>query len=308
MSSVLTDGADERIGTIDAGEQKPPAERFGRNRHMPEYTIRDLKTVDECRKVVELEKIVWGYSDAEDVVPVAILIVSVKRGGILLGAFDRAGTMAGFVYSLAAMKDGAATQWSHMLGVLPEARDGGLGAALKLEQRRRAMAMGIRLIEWTFDPLQALNAHLNFAKLGVLSQEFVENVYGDSSSPLHQGTPTDRLIAEWQLDAPEVERRIARPLSTVRSSADADAPVVNVTSEGTRWLACESVDLNRTEPRLLVEIPLGFSEMLSQDPELALDWRMKTRDAFATYLFRGYRVVDFFLERPSGRGRYLLTR
>ncbi len=275
---------------------------------MSDYTIRELKSVDECRKVVELEKIVWGYPDGEDVVPVAILIVSIKRGGILLGAFDRSGRMVGFVYSLAAMKDGVPTQWSHMLGVLPEARDGGLGAALKLEQRGRAMARGVRLIEWTFDPLQALNAHLNFAKLGVVVHDFVEDVYGESSSPLHQGTPTDRFIAEWRLDAPEVERRIARPLPTVRSSAELDAPVVNRTTEGTRWLACEAVDLTRTEPRLLVEIPLGFSEMLSQDPRLALDWRMKTREAFSTYLSQGYAVVYFFLERPSGRGRYLLTR
>lgn len=275
---------------------------------MSDYTVRELKTVDECRKVVELEKIVWGYSDAEDVVPVAILIVSVKRGGILLGAFDREERMVGFVYSLAAVKGGVPTQWSHMLGVLPEARDGGLGAQLKLEQRRRAMAMGIRLIEWTFDPLQALNAHLNFAKLGVVVREFVEDVYGDSSSPLHHGTPTDRFIAEWRLDAPEVEQRIARPLATVRDSAGTNAPVVNRTVGGVRWLACEAVDVDRTDPRLLVEIPLGFSEMLSQDSTLALDWRMKTRAAFGAYLSRGYRVVDFFLERPSGRGRYLLTR
>src|SRR5574340_159211 len=167
---------------------------------MRDYTIRDLKTIEECRTVVELEKSVWEYSDAEDVVPVPILIVSVKRGGILLGAFDDGGRMVGFVYSLAAMKQGRPSQWSHMLGVLSDARDGGLGARLKLEQRRRAMAMGVGLIEWTYDPLQALNAHLDFTKLGVVVNEFVENVYGDSSSPLHQGTPTDRFIAEWRLD------------------------------------------------------------------------------------------------------------
>lgn len=275
---------------------------------MSDYSIRDLTTVSDCRSVVELEKRVWGYSDAEDVVPVAILIVSVKRGGILLGAFDRSARMVGFVYSLAAVKHGVATQWSHMLGVLPEARDGGLGAALKLEQRRRAMGMGIRLIEWTYDPLQALNAHLNFAKLGVVVDEFVEDVYGDSSSPLHQGTPTDRFIAQWRLDDPEVERRIGPVAPVARTGVEVDAPVVNRTASGTRWLTCESVDLDRQEPRLLVEIPIGFSEMLSQDPALALDWRTKTRAIFGTYLSHGYRVVDFLLERPSGRGRYVLTR
>ena len=86
-------------------------------------------------KVAELEKIVWGYTDAEDVVPPPVLIVSIKRGGVLLGAFDDAGEMKGFVYSIPALKDGRPTQWSHMLGVTPDARDSGLGVRLKLEQR-----------------------------------------------------------------------------------------------------------------------------------------------------------------------------
>ena len=148
--------------------------------------IRDLTTLDECRQVAELEKEIWAYTDAEDIVPPPVLIVSVKRGGILLGAFDRDGVLQGFVYSIPAVKEGRLTQWSHMLGVTREARDSGLGAALKFAQRERALAMGIELVEWTFDPLQALNAHLNFAKLGVVVEQYEENIYGDSSSPLHR--------------------------------------------------------------------------------------------------------------------------
>ena len=99
-------------------------------------------------------------------------------------------------------------QWSHMLGVAPTARDAGLGTRLKLAQRDAAIAMGLELIEWTFDPLQALNAHFNFAKLGVVAEEYEENVYGESSSPLHRGAPTDRFVAEWRITTPHVERRI----------------------------------------------------------------------------------------------------
>ena len=171
--------------------------------------IRPLTTLEDCRKVAELEKIVWGYTDAEDVVPPPVLIVSIKRGGVLLGAFDDAGEMKGFVYSIPALKDGRPTQWSHMLGVTPDARDSGLGVRLKLEQRHATLAMGIDLIEWTYDPLQALNAHLNFARLGVVVEEYEENIYGESSSPLHRGTPTDRFVAEWRLREPHVERRIS---------------------------------------------------------------------------------------------------
>ena len=149
--------------------------------------IRPLTTIEECRQVAALEKDVWGYTDAEDVVPPPVLIVSAKRGGILLGAFDEAGVMKGFVYSIPAVKDGKLTQWSHMLGVTRDARDAGLGLRLKLAQRERSLEMGIDLVEWTYDPLQALNAHLNFTKLGVVVEEYEENIYGESSSPLHSG-------------------------------------------------------------------------------------------------------------------------
>src|SRR5687767_12021383 len=171
--------------------------------------IRPLTTLDDCRKVAQLERIVWGYTDAEDVVPPPVLIVSIKRGGILLGAFDDDGAMQGFVYSIPAIKDGRASQWSHMLGVMPGARGCGLGVQLKLAQRDAALAMGLDLIEWTYDPLQAVNAHLNFSRLGVVAQEYEENIYGASTSPLHAVSPTDRLIAAWRLRTPHVERRIA---------------------------------------------------------------------------------------------------
>ena len=105
--------------------------------------IRELTTLEECRQVATLEKDVWGYTDAEDVVPPPVLIVSVKRGGILLGAFDETGVMTGFVYSIPAVKDRCLTQWSHMLGVVSKARESGLGRRLKLAQRERALAMGV---------------------------------------------------------------------------------------------------------------------------------------------------------------------
>ncbi len=271
--------------------------------------IRPLKTLEDCRKVVELEKAVWEYTDSEDVVPVPILIVSVKRGGILLGGFDDAGEMKGFVYSLAAVKDGRPAQWSHMLGVAADARDFGLGAQLKLAQREHAMKMGVDLIEWTYDPLQALNAHLNFAKLGVVVEEYAENIYGDSSSPLHQGTPTDRFIAEWRLATPHVERRIAalgRPI--VRDASVASAPLVNPSNAAGDRLVPGPPALDLDARRLLVEIPMGFSAMQARQPSLALEWRMATRQIFQSYFARGYRAVDFYLSRAAALGHYVLAR
>lgn len=270
--------------------------------------IRPLTTLAECQEVAALEKTVWGYTDAEDVVPPPVLIVSVKRGGILLGAFDDGGRMRGFVYSMPAMKDGRPTQWSHMLGVMPELRAAGLGARLKLAQRQAALDLGLDLVEWTYDPLQAANAHLNFAKLGVVAEQYEENLYGESSSPLHAGTPTDRLVAEWHLREPHVERRIAAlggPTSRDRSVAG--APVINPSRPWEPWLQPGPADLSIDERRVLLEIPVGFSEMLARDPQLAHDWRLSTREIFQHYFAQGYRAVDFFLAREEGRGRYLLA-
>lgn len=271
-------------------------------------TIRPLETIEDCRLVAGLEKEVWGYTDAEDVVPPPVLIVSVKRGGILLGAFDDRGAMKGFVYSLPAVKDGRLAQWSHMLGVTRDARGAGLGLRLKLAQRERSLAMGIDLVEWTYDPLQALNAHLNFTKLGVVVEEYEENIYGESSSPLHRGSPTDRFVAEWKLTAPHVERRIAGGgLGIVRDASVARAPLVNPSQTGGPWLAPGPADLSLDAPRLLVEIPVGYADMQQQDPALALEWRFASRAIFQHYLPRGYRVVDFFMSREAGRGHYLLA-
>jgi len=271
-------------------------------------TIRELTTIDDCRLVAALEREVWGYTDSEDVVPPPVLIIAVKRGGILLGAFDDDEAMKGFVYSIPALKDGRLSQWSHMLGVTRDARDAGLGLRLKLAQRDRALRMGIDLVEWTFDPMQALNAHLNFTKLGVVVEEYEENIYGESSSPLHAGSPTDRFVAEWHLRAPHVERRIASGgFGLVRDASVASAPVVNPSRPAAPWLAPGPADLSLTSPRLFVEIPVGYADMQLQNPALALEWRMASRAIFQHYLTHGYRVVDFFLSREAGRGQYLLA-
>ncbi len=270
---------------------------------------RDLTTLEEYAQVVELERAIWGPG-YEEVVPVPILAVSVLRGGILIGAF--AGPrMVGFVYSLPGIKHGKPTQWSHMLGVLPDVRNDGVGRHLKMLQRERTLAMSLDLIEWTWDPMQALNAHLNFTRLGVIVEEYEVNVYGTSRSPLHRGNPTDRFVAEWWIAKPHVERRLAAVpglASTIRTNEVADAGRANRAAPAGEWLACVERSLALDTRRLLVEIPTGFTEMLAHAPDLALEWRMATREIFRAYFARGYRAVEFFLDRPNRKGAYLLSR
>ena len=260
---------------------------------MRSLSYRDLRTLAEYAQVVELERAIWGPG-YDDVVPVPILAVTVLRGAILIGAFD-GDRMIGFVYSLAAIKDGRPTQWSHMLGVIDGFRSDGVGHRLKMLQRERTLGMGLDLIEWTFDPMQALNAHLNFTKLGVQVAEYEENVYGESSSPLHAGNPTDRFVAEWWI------RR-------ERVAADwTGAVAVNRIERGGGWPRCAEVDLDVRSRMLVVDIPTGFTEMIAGAPEVALEWRMATRRLFTTYFARGYTVVDFALDRAAGKGTYLLV-
>ena len=277
---------------------------------MARFTFRDLTTLDEFAEVVALERQIWG-STYDDVVPVPILVITVKRGGILIGAFDadHGHRMAGFVYSIAGLKDHQPTQWSHMLGVVDEHRNGGLGHRLKLLQRERALDMGLELIEWTYDPMQAANAHLNFAKLGVVVEEYEANIYGESRSPLHGGNPTDRFIAEWWIGRPHVERRVeASRTPALRSSELADAVSANRLAAAGDWLECVDINCSLDARRVTVQIPTGFTEMLSGAPQLALAWRVATRELFTTYFARGYRAVDFQLNRAARRGTYLLSR
>ena len=152
------------------------------------------------------------------------MAVTVKRGAVLIGAYD-GDRLAGFVYSFPALRreeshnhEGAkarrregprpASHWSHTLGVHPDYRGAGLGRDLKLAQRERVLALGLDLIEWTYDPLLALNANLNIVALGAVVEEYEENVYGESVSPLHGGLPTDRFVCQWWIRRPHVERRI----------------------------------------------------------------------------------------------------
>lgn len=266
--------------------------------------IRDLHGLDDYRAVVALEQEIWGYTDPADIITVPVFIITLKRGGILVGAFDEEARMVGFAFSIVGMKERQPTQWSHMMGVVPEHRRSGLGRQLKLAQRDRAIAAGFELMEWTFDPLQGLNAHLNFSKLGVVCNEYARNVYGESTSALHRGTPTDRFVVEWHLRSAHVQRRIEAGPIPVRALEASDAPVANRVADAGAFARVTSVDLTIETPRLWVEIPARFTEMQQEAPDLALEWRHQTRQVFETYFSRGYRAVDFEL----GRWRYLLAQ
>jgi predicted GNAT superfamily acetyltransferase len=165
--------------------------------------LRRCHGIEEFRACVALQKEVWNFTDAE-LVPLRMFVVADKVGGQVMGAFDGS-QMVGFALSVPGTRTGHLYLHSHMLAVRKDHRNGGLGRRLKLMQREDAIARGIELIEWTFDPLEIKNAYLNVEKLGAIARRYNINQYGITSSPLQGGLPSDRLIAEWWLKSKRVE-------------------------------------------------------------------------------------------------------
>jgi predicted GNAT superfamily acetyltransferase len=174
----------------------------------PLIEIRQLSTLEEFRTAVELQKTIWGFNDL-DLLPLRFFVVASRVGGEVLGAYDGA-RMIGFCLGIPGIKPGNRPYiHSHMMGVLSEYRNAGVGRRMKLRQREDALARGIPLIEWTFDPLELKNAFFNIERLGAIVRRYSVNQYGITGSPLHGGLPTDRCYAEWWVDSPRVRAILA---------------------------------------------------------------------------------------------------
>ena len=177
--------------------------------------VTELADFESC---VEVQLAVWGYSDG-DLIPKRVFIVAQRVGGQVLGAFDGE-ALVGFAMALPGYHDGKPYLHSHMLAVLPEYRNAGLGRRLKLAQRDDALERGIDRMEWTFDPLEIKNAHLNIARLGAIARRYMRNIYGPSTSPLQGGLPTDRLVVEWWLKSERVRRALGEETTEQATVAD----------------------------------------------------------------------------------------
>jgi predicted GNAT superfamily acetyltransferase len=268
-------------------------------------TIRDLVLTEEVYQVEELQKEVWGISD-RDVTPLTQLVAAREAGGVLIGAFDGA-VMAGFAYGFAGYEQGELTLHSHMLAVKPAYRNRNLGYRLKLAQREQALERGIKRMTWTFDPLQSLNAHFNFSKLGVVSDQYKINFYGESTSSFLHRTGTDRLWVSWLLDSRRVRDRIEGMPKSEAIEIDKHTPLVRVEEDGSPHINNISGLLRQMQA--LIEIPGSIGTLQQTDPGLAVTWREATRRAFSRALAAGYLVEEFYRLEKQGRsyGAYLLS-
>lgn len=266
---------------------------------------RDRADIDAC---VELQRAVWGVTDLEIAGPIQ-LIATVRAGGLLLVAEEPPGRIVGFSYAFAALRDGEPHLHSDMLAVLPAARGRGLGTRLKWAQREEALQRGVRLITWTFDPLQAGNARLNLRHLGATAGELLPDLYGTTSSALHHGLPTDRLAARWELGSPSVRQRAGERASKP-AAALLDAPPINDVSLEGAWPVSSPPRADLDAPAVLLEIPADWNALVEANAEDAATWQRHVRAAFQAYFARGYRAVDLLtvMEKGRPRPRYVLHR
>jgi predicted GNAT superfamily acetyltransferase len=236
--------------------------------------VRPLATLEEFTDAVSLQKEIWGFEDIE-LLPLRLFVVATKIGGLSWGAFDGP-RMIGFCIAIPGLKPGGGTYWhSHMMGVVAEQRNSGVGRALKLRQRDDAIARGIELIEWTFDPLEIKNAYLNIERLGAIVRRYVLNQYGTTTSHLHGALPTDRCVAEWWTSSGRVEALLA------------------------------GTPLERPQIEARIEVPFEIETIRKRDAARAREIQRRVSEQFVAHFNNGLMVVG--LERTARAGVYLLA-
>jgi predicted GNAT superfamily acetyltransferase len=242
--------------------------------------VHPLHEHSEFVDAVHLQQVIWGFEDVE-LLPVRLFVTATKVGGQAFGAYDNDrtdGRMIGFCMAIPGIKPDGNKSYlhSHMLGVMKEYRNAGVGRMLKLEQRKDALARGIELMEWTFDPLEIKNAYFNMERLGAIVRRFVLNQYGTTSSKLHGGLPTDRCIAEWWLG-----------------------------SDRARCVVDAGGKAEHGEIVARIPVPAEIYSIKENDPAQAREIQKRVSDQFLENFSKGLAVTGF--ERTPEAGTYLFS-
>ncbi len=267
-----------------------------------DIVIRPLDSMEKLEQAEALQSLVWPGSE-RDVVPAHMMITIQHNGGVVLGAFD-GDKLVGFVLGFLGTDEETPERvamarlkhCSHMLGVHPKYRGRGIGYRLKCAQRQAVMRQGIRLVTWTYDPLQSRNAHLNIRRLGAICRTYIRDAYGEMRDGLNVGVPSDRFQVEWWITSRRVEARIegSRPPLDLAHFLGAGAHKLNPATLGEDDLPRPAEEVEQPSGNVaLVEIPADFHRLRLKDLELARAWRLHTRQVFEEAFARGYLVTDF---------------
>jgi len=264
-----------------------------------DITIRLARTRADVDACVVLQRVVWGLADLEIASAIQI-IATTHAGGMIHVAETSACQLVGFAYALPALRGGVPHLHSDMLAVVPEYQGRGIGGRLKWAQREEALGRGVALITWTYDPFQARNAHLNLRRLGAVAEEFLEDFYGVTSSSLHHGLPTDRLLVRWELNHERVRERVkeGEPPPMVEAPP---SPRVNDVKWQSGWPVSSEPRLDLDAKELLLEIPPEWDVLCQAAPRMAEDWHSKVRRALRAYFSRGYKGVNLLPTQEGGR-------
>jgi predicted GNAT superfamily acetyltransferase len=274
----------------------------------PAILIRDLESFEDLSQVAAVEKEVWGLAD-HDVMPMTITIATKAAGSIWLGACEGA-KLVGFAFAFPGLDQGQLMLHSHMLAVRDAYRDSDLGFRLKLAQRERALALRIREMTWTFDPLQSKNAHFNFAKLGVVSDTYKIDFYGPETSSVLHRNGTDRLWVRWAMASRRVQQRLQgnHQRNEMMDALSRLTPLIRFNGDGSplRTDLCAAL----ARQRIAIEIPSDIGSIEQKDIALAREWRLATRWAFTEALKAGFFVAEFCrtVRGQQGPGAYLLEK
>jgi len=287
---------------------------------MSEIVIRALETVEEIAQAERIQRVAWTMSDL-DIIPTHALHAMEHNGAVLLGAFED-DKVIGFVFGVLGMEENpnrldqvAAARlkmYSVIAGVLPEYQKHDIGYRLKMAQRDFALRIGIRLITWTYDPLESLNARFNIGKLGAVCRHYLPNFHGDMTG-INTGLPTDRFSVEWWVTQNRVAARTERKWRPLQLDAllAGGALLVNASTPNEAGLPVPPLDyVSRPGNLMLVEIPANFQSLKRADMPLAQRWRMHTREVFENLFGSGFIVTDFVTredERGNPHSYYLLT-
>ena len=275
---------------------------------MSDLVIRDLAGMEEYRAAFAFQDEVWG-PDFTEGVPASLQKVAQWVGGVAAGAFLN-GEMVGFVFGITGVRSGELVHWSDILAVRSGARDSGIGRRLKWHQRTRAMEAGARTMQWTWDPLEARNGWLNLERLGAVADLYVMEMYGGSTSPLHTGIGTDRLVARWRLADPRVEAAASGdPLPGLSWPEREPIRAFEVSASGRPEVDLEDPEVTPPEPGCEYQVPLPreLQELKAEDPDQAWAWRVATRTALAPALDGGWSVVGV-KRTPDGGSAYRLLQ
>ncbi len=254
--------------------------------------IRKLTSMSDLRKMQEVEEAVWQMAP----IPVHQTYTALNHGGVILGAFDGQ-EMVGFIYSFAGFDGSHSYLCSHMLGILPDYRKGGLGERMKLRQAEFAREIGYSMITWTFDPLESLNAYLNLHKLGATGAFYKKDHYGSMDDELNEGLPTDRIQIEWDITAGTPAPKVI---------FDENKLMIDVTANGVPKAYLDR--FNPIDDGWFVAVPDNFQSVKKRDITLAKEWRQKTREAFQLLFENGFTAKNFIRNHSKKHSYYYFTK